>query len=133
MAKEKIYKSEKDVKEQIKTLLKKRGWFYWMPPANGFGKVGIADLHALRAGVFLAVEAKFGKNKCSPHQKAFIQSILAEEGMAFVVSDRTIQDFETWLDAFDRAVTQTSQGKPVLEDDGALMLNAIAKMTELAV
>ena len=53
---------EKDVKTRIKKLLDDHDWFWFMPPANGFGRTGISDIIAVKRGVFLAIEAKFGKN-----------------------------------------------------------------------
>ena len=58
--------TEKDVKAEVKKLLNAHDWFWWMPPANGFGKAGISDFNALKKGVFLAVETKFGSKKPTP-------------------------------------------------------------------
>lgn len=123
------YKSEKDVKKQVKQLLTKHEYFWWMPPANGFGVAGIADIQALRAGVFVAIETKFNGNKPTPSQRAFLQSILAQDAFAFVVDEKNIEWFQAWLEAFDRSMKVQ---KPS-EEDGALMLNAIKAMTEALV
>jgi hypothetical protein len=133
MAREKVYKNEKDVKKEVKRLLETHGWFWWMPPANGFGRVGISDINALRDGVFLAVEAKFGYNKPTPQQRAFLQSITSQSAFGFVVNEKTVGSLQVWLEAFDRARDCASQGTKVLDDDGAAMLNAIAVMTEMLV
>lgn len=122
-------KNEKDVKTRIRKALTKHKWFWWMPPANGFGKVGVSDLNALRGGVFLAIEAKFGSNKPTVHQVAFLSSITAESGFGFVVSDKTIEHFEKWLEAFDRSVDAHLNGGKLADEDGALMLDCIAAMT----
>ncbi len=125
------YTSEKDVKAQIKKLLGKHGWFYWMPPANGYGKSGIADILAIKDGVFVAIEAKFGKNKPSPMQSAFLMSIKAESGFGFVVNDKNIEWLDTWLTAFARAQTAIAAGEKIADGDGPLMLDAIHAMTAL--
>ena len=116
-------------KQVVKKLLSYHEWFWWMPPANGFGKAGIADFNAIRSGVFLAVETKFRKNKPTPMQVGYLNSVRAEDGFAFVVSERNLEWFEGWLAAFDRAVEAASKNEKPTPDDGAYMLNAIAAMT----
>lgn len=123
------YNSERDVKRKVKTLLTKHNYFWWMPAANGFGTSGVSDILAIRSGVFLAIETKFGGNKPTAMQKGFLNSIMKEDGFAFVVDEKNIDWFESWLQAFDRAMKTQ---KPSHED-GALMLNAIKAMTEAIV
>lgn len=125
----KTYASEKDVKASVKKLLDKHKYFWWMPPANGFGKVGVSDFNALRGGVFVAVETKFGNNKPTVQQKAYLQSVIAEDGFGFVVSEKNIHWFELWLDAFDKAAEATSRKEKVSSEIGAAMLDAIRELT----
>lgn len=122
---------EKDVKARVKKLLDDHGWFWWMPPMNGFGTVGVSDFNAIRKGVFLAVETKFGSNKPTANQLAYLNSINAEDAFGFVVNEKTLEQFAGWLDAFDRACTATGKGTKVTSDDGAYMLDAIKAMTEM--
>lgn len=122
-------KNEKDVKREVKKLLDKHNWFWWMPPANGFGKVGVADFNAIRGGVFLAIETKFGKNKPTVHQSAFLTSIQAEDGFGFVVNEDRIEWLRQWMDAFDRATVAASKNEKPAAEDGATLLNAIREMT----
>lgn len=122
---------EKGVKREVKKLLDKHNWFWIMPAANGYGKAGTSDFIALRSGVFLAVETKFGTNKPTAMQVGFLNSVRAEDGFAFVVSDRNLDWFALWLTAFDRACEATSKGQEPSQDDGATMLNAIRALTEL--
>jgi hypothetical protein len=77
----KSMRDEKGVKENVKRLLDAFDWFWWMPPANGYGKVGVSDFHAIKDGVFLAIETKFGSNKPTHHQRAFLETINAARGM----------------------------------------------------
>lgn len=121
---------EADVKKQVKKLLDDAGWFWWMPPANGFGKVGVSDFNALRNGVFLAVETKFGRNKPTANQNAYLNSIMAEDGIAFVVDEQNIEWFEAWLAAFNRATIAQSHNQQVTPEDGATMVNAIKYLHE---
>ena len=121
--------TEKDVKIKGKALLDKYGWFYWMPPANQFGSSGISDLHAVHYNAFMAVEFKFGSNKPTVLQKAFLNTIRAAGHFAFVVNDETLVIFEAFLKAFQNAATavQKAGGDEGAIDptDGAMMLNAI--------
>lgn len=129
MSKAITYTNEADVKKQVKKLLDKHKWFWWMPPANGFGRTGISDFNALRGGVFLAVETKFGKNKPTPMQIGFIDSVKSEDGMAFVVNENTIEHFAAWLTAFDKAVQAQSEQREVDPLDGAAMIDAMRAMS----
>ncbi len=121
---------EKDVKKAVKKILDDHKWFWWMPPANGFGRVGVADFNGLRDGVFIAVETKFGNRKPTPHQVGFLSSVAAENGFAFVVRDTTLDHFKAWMEAFDRSVVAQSHGKEVAPEDGSIMLNAMKVLTE---
>lgn len=123
-------KSEKDVKQRVKKLLDQHNYFWFMPPANGYGKAGISDILALRGGIFLAIETKFGTNKPSPLQIGFLNSIGAEQGFAFVVSDRNISFFENWLTAFDKAVEAKMKNEELDPAYGAMMFNALKVLTE---
>lgn len=125
-----IMTQEKHVKSRVKQLLEKHKWYWWMPPANGFGKGGIADFNALRDGVFLAIETKVGKNKPTALQKSYLNEIMIHSGLAFVVNDQNIHWLEGWLAAFDRARDAQMKKEAVDPADGAYMLNAIQTMTE---
>lgn len=129
---------EKDVKTLIKRLLDFHGWFHWMPGANGFSTQGVSDHLAIKDGVFLAVEAKFGTNKPKATQKAFAAQILANSAYAFCVTERNIDHFAMWLESF--TIAQEAQKyamenglnpeAAVPQEHGARLLNAIAVLTE---
>jgi hypothetical protein len=121
---------EKDVKTLIKRLLDFHGWFHWMPAANGFGQQGVSDHLAIKDGVFLVVEAKFGTNKPRPTQKQFALQIMANDAFAFCVSERNIDHFAMWLESFAIAVAHQQKGLEVPDEHGARMLNAIAVLTD---
>jgi len=108
--------NEGDVKKQVKKLLDAHRWFWWMPGANGFGKTGVSDFCALRNGVFLGVETKFGKNKPTTRQVAFLQSVNVENGIGLVVNEKTLDTFHQWLELFDQSTDYTARGeKPPAE------------------
>lgn len=123
--------NEKAVKAKVKKILDKHEWFWWMPPANGYGKGGISDFHAIKNGVFLAIETKSGTNKPSALQKQFCESIMASKGFAFVVNEKNLDWLDRWLECFENATQSASRGQEVTQEDGADMLNAIAALTEL--
>jgi len=125
------YKKEGDVKTRIKELLKKHRWYYWMPPANGYGTLGISDFHAIRDGIFLAIEAKFGSNKPTPQQLAHLHIVDNNAGFAFVVTDKNVEYLQAWLEAFDRAQKAQMDKQDVAQEDGAMMLNALAELKRL--
>ena len=120
---------EGDIKAEVKKVLDEFGWFWWMPPANAFGKSGASDFHAIKAGVFLAIETKL-TSKLSENQRAFCNSIRAEDGFGFVVRGETgvawLRDF---LQAFEASTKATSNKTTPTHEDGATMINAIAALT----
>ncbi len=126
--------SEKGVKELIKRLLNFHGWFTWMPAANGFGQQGVHDHLALKDGVFLTIEAKFGTNKPSATQKGFAAQIIANECYSFCVNERNIDHLAMFLESFEASVLHVRGGGDPEEVDpahGARMLNAISVLTDL--
>ena len=89
--------NEAGVKREVKKLLVKYGWFVWMPPANGYGKAGISDFHALKDGKFLAIETKYGDNTPTPMQAKFLQTISRNGGRALVLYETDLKMFEKFL------------------------------------
>lgn len=125
--------NENKVKTRIKKLLESHGWFTWAVPQNAFG-TGVADRNALRKGVFLAVEAKSKTGntvrKLTTNQARYLEAVNAEDSFGFVVSEDTLEAFETWLVTFDRCVEAASKGKKPAPEDGAANLEAIRLLTE---
>ena len=128
MSKKADLNNEGDVKRQVKKLLDKHKWFWWMPPANGFGRTGISDFNVFRSGIFMAIETKFGKNEVTPMQKGFLESIRSEQGFAFRVDETNLEWLKVWLECFDRAIEAKRQQVDVAPEDGAAMLDAIRAM-----
>ena len=122
---------EKGVKNLIKALLNAHGWFTWMPGANGYGAQGVSDHLAIKDGVFLAVEAKFGTNKPKATQKAFAGQIIANDGFAFCVTERNIDHFAWWLTSFEFAKLAQMRKEEVPPEHGSRMLNAMNVLMEL--
>jgi hypothetical protein len=127
----KVMRNEKYVKAAVKKLLETHNWFWWMPPANGFGKVGVSDFNALQDGVFLAIETKFGSNKPTVHQRAFLESITAESGYGFVVNEKNIDQFEIFLRNFAEQKIAIMEKKQMSNEAGAALIDAIRALTAL--
>lgn len=123
-------KDEKGVKTLIKRLLDFHGYFHWMPGANGYGTQGVSDHLAIKNGVFLAIEAKFGSNKPKPMQKAFAAQIIANDGFAFCVTEKNIDHLAWWLESFEVATQHQMQGLEVPAEHGSRMLNAVSALTD---
>ena len=123
----------KSVKVPVKKLLTKHGWFWWMPPANGFGQTGVADIHAVKQGMFMVIETKFGTRDPTPMQRAFLDSIRAANHFAFVVRDTTIGAFEQFLTYLDKSIEIAGQNMVPGADVGGPMLDAIKTMTDTEV
>lgn len=128
-------KNEKDVKGKIKLLLDKFGWFHWMPSANGYGQQGVHDHLAIKDGVFLTIEAKFGSNKPKPLQKAFAAQVISNDGFSFCVNEKNIDHLAWWLESFEISKqAQMEHGldeSSVPQEHGARMLNAMSVLTDM--
>lgn len=120
-----VIKDEKGVKAQVKKLLDKHKYFWWMPPANGFGASGISDFNALKDGVFIAIETKFAKNKPTPMQAAFLNSVNQESSFGFVVNEDTLEWLDIFLTEFELAKLDAAGKRRVANASGANMLDAI--------
>jgi hypothetical protein len=87
---------EGKVKDAVKKELKARKIWFFMPAANGFGKVGVPDIICCADGKFLAIETKApGKrNNTTPNQERCIEEIQLANGWAIVVDDvQQVRDF----------------------------------------
>ena len=77
------------VKDAIKKVLNEYNIWYFMPSANGFGKVGVPDFICCWKGKFFAIEAKAkGKREqTTANQDHRIEEIRSAKGWALVVDD----------------------------------------------
>lgn len=90
--------SEADVKREVKKLLTKYGWFYWMPAGSAYGKNNV-DFNCVRNGKFLAIETKFGKNAPTVNQHKFLNNIAEYGGTEFVCYETNLHELEMLLTA----------------------------------
>jgi hypothetical protein len=71
-------KNEADVKKVVKKILSsypETEMWYFMPPANGYGRSGIPDFVGCYKGNFFAIETKFGDNHPTNNQLREIQGL----------------------------------------------------------
>lgn len=88
-------KNEGDVKKRVKDLLKVTpNCWYFMPPANGFGRSGIPDFVGHVNGHFFSVETKFGKGKLTANQERETRAIEDTNGMVWVVNESNVDTWE---------------------------------------
>ena len=92
---------EAAVKKKVVAILKEKGAYYFMPPANGYGRAGVPDIVGCHKGRFFAVETKAGKGTTTPLQDRELDAIRKNNGAAIVVNENNIEDVRTmmtWLE-----------------------------------
>lgn len=92
--------NEKAVKDQIKKLFKVveqdyPGKLYWfMPPANGFGRSGIPDFVGWFAGHSFVVEAKSGAGTTTAHQDMELAKAMQAGARGWIVREASMDAFQ---------------------------------------
>lgn len=88
---------EGKVKDKIKVILKRHDVYYAMPIGTGFGNAGVPDFLCCVPpnGVFLAIEAKAGKNTTTALQDKHIDAILERGGEALVIDENNLGKLES--------------------------------------
>ena len=94
--------NESDVKQIVQAILKGTPKCWWfMPPANGFGRSGIPDFVGHVNGHFFAVETKFGKGTTTANQQREIESIDKANGKVWIVRETSVDyweiEFKAWV------------------------------------
>ena len=94
-------RNEGDVKKLVKDVLNTTDGCWWfMPPANGYGRSGIPDFVGCVHGMLFAVETKFGKGTTTAHQNREIEAITRAGGEVWIVRETNIDDwiltFKAW-------------------------------------
>lgn len=88
-----MIRNESGVKDHVKRILAKHGIFFFMPAANGYGTVGIADIIAVFEGRFIAIETKFGKNTMTTNQVRFKERVLAAGALHYLIDENDLEWF----------------------------------------
>lgn len=78
---------EGKVKDKVKRLLKDAGFYFFMPPMNGYGSSGVPDIIGCKDGRFLAVECKANGNGPTALQEKHLKEIVEKGGTSFVVDE----------------------------------------------
>lgn len=89
---------EVKVKNRVKKILDESGAYYFMPPANGFGRAGIPDIVGCHNGVFFAVECKAGRGIPTALQEREIRNIKNAGGYAWVINEMNVDELSLLLD-----------------------------------
>jgi len=85
---------EARVKSVCKKILDKHGAYYFMPAANGYGRVGVPDIICCINGFFLAIECKAGSNKPTALQERELDKIAEAGGISMVVNEEAMDGLE---------------------------------------
>ena len=90
-------KREADVKKEVKRILESLGAWYFCPVPTGYGVQGIPDFIVCHYGLFIAIETKYGKNKCSKWQTIRLDEIAAHKGLALVINEENVEGLAPML------------------------------------
>lgn len=90
---------ESKVKTEVKRTLVELGFYYFMPPANGFGRAGIPDIVGCRLtdGRFFGIECKAGKGKTTALQDRELVRIQQAGGIALVINEDNLNQLKELL------------------------------------
>ena len=123
---------EADVKVDVKEVLEKHGWFWWMPPSNTYGTAGISDFHAVKNRLFMAVETKRGTKQPKPtaNQIAFLQKMRDAGHFAFVVNEDRVKHLDAFLGSFEIATQATQKKQEVPPEHGSQMINCMRELQQ---
>lgn len=89
--------NESQVKREVKKILKAAGVFYFMPAANGYGAIGVADFICVHQGNFVAIETKFGNNKQTANQIRFQKSVEQAGGVYLLINETNVNKLVEYL------------------------------------
>lgn len=85
---------EGKVKKQIKQILEELDVWFFMPPANGYGRAGIPDFVGCLRGRFIAIEAKAGKGTTTALQDREIRRIKDAGGFVLIVNETNLHNLK---------------------------------------
>lgn len=81
---------EKGVKRLVRRMLTKSSAESFMPPAAAYGKSGISDIIAVKHGLVVFIETKYGYNKPTANQLAFGKRMTKAGALFVVVNERDV-------------------------------------------
>ena len=94
-------KNEGDVKKIVKDVIKSAAKCWWfMPPANGYGRSGIPDFVGCVDGHLFAVETKFGKGTTTANQLRELEALERAGARTWIVRETSVDmweiEFKAW-------------------------------------
>jgi hypothetical protein len=93
--------NEADVKKAVRKVLDSLPkCYYFMPPANGYGRSGIPDFIGHVNGYFFGVETNFGSRDLTANQTREVVSIVQSGATCWIVRDSTLAHWEVEVRAF---------------------------------
>ncbi len=90
---------EADVKTNIRNMLAELGpaCWYFMPVPTGMGVQGVPDFVCCIHGVFVGIEAKFGRGKQSDWQEIQEKRIGDAKGLYLLINEKNVATLPTVL------------------------------------
>ena len=95
-------KNEGDVKKIVKKVLSEQPDCWWfMPPANGYGRSGIPDFVGVVRGHAFVVETKFGRGTTTAHQDKELAAASQAGVQTWIVRETSVDtwalEFKAWV------------------------------------
>lgn len=85
------------VKKQVKQILDAAGAYWFMPPANGFGRAGIHDFVGCLNGQYIGIECKGTDGRWTALQQREHERVLAHGGFSMCVTPDNINELKKEL------------------------------------
>ena len=93
---------EAKIKQRIKQILEELGCYYFMPIGGPYSRIGVPDFIGCIDGLYIAIEAKAGKNKATALQLRELEKVRQCGGLALVVDDSNIDSLKAQIDEWRR-------------------------------
>ena len=88
-------KNEGDVKKIVKQVLAATSQCWWfMPPANGYGRSGIPDFVGCVNGNMFAIETKYGKGAPTANQLREMEALMRAGAHVWIVRETNVDGWE---------------------------------------
>lgn len=88
---------EAKVKARVKSILNGVGAYHFSPATGGYGRSGVPDIVVCYEGKFIGIECKAGNNVPTALQYRNLAEIEHSGGIAFIVNEDNINQFERIL------------------------------------
>jgi len=119
---DKVYPKEQDLIDDLRTFLKKTGFFHWRQNSGVMkiesryvhftDKKGLPDLTLLYAGVFyVGLEAKLPRGRLTPNQKATIPEMIEKKCLVFIIE--SVFDLFEVIEHLNKHVESSKNGVKV--------------------